>query len=181
MTSLLIGFIFKLVTFPGVMLHEFAHKKFCDWFGVKVLKVVYFQPLGSTAGYVLHEEPSTLAQTFWISVGPLLINSITTIILSFILTFLDKLPGARGSGGIGTLVLSLLWLAFSFGCHAFPSDQDASHVLIKSREKIKSGGSIFHYIAYPFFGFIWVANILRFFWFDAIYALILIYLGGFFR
>lgn len=61
------GWLISLLTFPGVIIHEWAHKKFCEWLGILVHKVVYFR-FGNPAGYVLHEPPKTYKQTFWISV-----------------------------------------------------------------------------------------------------------------
>ncbi len=37
----MIAQLIALLTFPGIIIHELAHKKFCDWFGVKVIKAVY--------------------------------------------------------------------------------------------------------------------------------------------
>jgi hypothetical protein len=62
--------------------------------------------------------------------------------------------------------------------HSFPSDHDMQHVAQASKESIKNGGSILHYLAFPFIWLVWLANKLRFFWFDAIYAILLIEVGG---
>jgi len=43
--------LIALVTFPGIILHEWAHKFFCDRTGVPVYKTCYFR-LGNPAGYV---------------------------------------------------------------------------------------------------------------------------------
>ena len=162
------GWLIAIVTFPGVIIHEWAHKKYCDWTGVAVHKVVYFQ-FGSTAGYVIHEHPQKYNQLFWISVGPLVINSMMTVLLSYLATQTKSESG---------LYFLFLWIAVSAGMHAFPSDQDAKNVFDESKQSIKRGGSSLHYLAYPFFGLIWIANKLRFVWFDLWYALILLSLGG---
>jgi hypothetical protein len=162
------GILISILTFPGVMIHEWAHKVFCERLGVKVHKVVYFQ-LKNPAGYVLHELPQTYKQTFWISVGPLIVNTIAAVVLSFLAT-------QANSGGV--LWAVFIWLAVSAGMHAFPSDHDMQHIALKSKESIKSGGSVLHYLAFPFVALVWIANKLRFFWFDAIYALALVALGG---
>ena len=162
------GQLISLLTFPGVIAHEWAHKLYCNWTGVLVHKVVYFQ-FANPAGYVLHSEPKKYSQVFWISVGPLVINSFLTIFISWLAsqTVVDSI-----------FYYILLWLAVSIGMHAFPSDQDAVHIFEKSKYIIKDGGSILHYLAYIFYGLIWIANKLRFFWFDFFYALALIYFGG---
>lgn len=161
------GWLISLVTFPGVIIHEWAHKKFCDWLDVPVHKAVYFR-FGNPAGYVLHEPPKTYKQTFWVSVGPLIVNSAGAVMFSFIA--LQTIPDSW-------LWYVLLWIAFSSGIHSFPSDHDMKHVAEASKVSIKEGGSKLHYFAFPFVWLIWIANKLRFFWFDAIYAALLVTLG----
>ncbi len=162
------GWLISIITFPGIVIHEWAHKKYCDWTGVAVHKVVYFR-IGNPVGYVIHEQPKKYNQTFWISVGPLIVNSLSTIILSY---FASQLYPES------FLYSLLLWIAFSAGMHSFPSDKDASNILNKSRFLLKNNGSILHYLAYPFYGLIWIANKLSFLWFDFWYALALVSLGG---
>lgn len=162
------GWLISIVTFPGTIIHEWAHKKFCEWLDVPIHKVVYFR-IGNPAGYVLHEQPQTYQQTFWISVGPLLINSAMAVILGF---FSSQCVVESG------LWYLLLWAGFSVGMHAFPSDHDMEHVSIASKNAIKRGGAFWHYLAIPFAWLIWFANKLRFFWFDAIYAFYLVSIGS---
>lgn len=162
------GSLISLLTFPGIMIHEWAHKKFCDWSNIKVHKVVYFR-FGNPAGYVLHDQPQHYRQIFWISIGPLIINSLMVIVLSFISS--QVVPESF-------LQYFLIWVAFSSGMHSFPSDQDMQSVLSSSKDALKRGGSILHYLSFPFVWLVWIANKLRFLWFDAAYSLILIGLGG---
>ncbi len=163
------GQLISLLTFPGVIVHEWAHKKFCEWFGVKVYEVAYFRFWQKTAGYVTHEAPSTFKKTFWISVGPLVVNSLGCVILSAIAS--QTLPQSF-------LNYLLLWLALSIGAHSFPSDHDAKNILETSKHYLKNEGSTLHYLSYPFFILIWIANKLSFFWFDFIYAFLLLQIGG---
>lgn len=167
--TLLPGWLIALLTFPGVIVHELAHKKFCEWFHVPVGKVVYFR-LGNPAGYVTHAEPETFSQAFWISTGPLLINSIQTVVLSFI--------AANAVTHYSGLWWFLIWLAFSSGMHAFPSDQDMRLVLAAGKRSLIRDGSLAYLFSLPFVGLIWLANKLKFFWFDALFALALIKIGG---
>lgn len=158
-----------LITFPGVIIHEWAHKKYCDWTGVKVHKVKYFDPGKNPAGYVLHEQPTKYSQTFWISIGPFIINSLLAILISYFTSqFVHE----------GLIYYLLFWCALSIGMHAFPSDHDASHIFNESKKSLKNGGSILHYFAYPFYALVWLANKLRFIWFDLWYAIILIAFGS---
>ena len=163
------GWLISMLTFPGVILHEWSHEFFCRRLGVAVLDVKYFRFGEKVAGYVLHEAPKTYKQTFWISIGPLLVNSFFAIILSFVATQIV-------SGG--WLWYIFLWLAISAGMHSFPSDHDMSHISSASKSAIKNGGSLLHYLAFPFVWLVWLANKLSMFWFDIIWAIFLVSLGG---
>lgn len=160
------GWLISVVTFPGVILHEFAHKFFCDSFGVKVHEVSYLNMSGG--GHVIHDRTDDFNAIFWISTGPLLINSSVAILLAVVASSLNS--------DSGIFYLSL-WLALSFGVHSFPSNQDASNVLDASKQIIKNGGNLLHYLSFPFVWLIALANLLRFFWIDFIWALILLGVG----
>ena len=159
----IIAWCISLLTFPGVVMHEWAHKKFCDWTGVPVYQVRYFR-MGNPVGYVTHAEPQTFWQTFWISTGPLIINSALAVAVSFLATYFraDK-----------TWYAILIWLALSAGLHSFPSDTDMGHVARAGRRS----NIILYYLALPLVWLIYWANRLRFFWFDMLYALLLVSLG----
>lgn len=165
------GWLISMITFPGVILHEFAHEFFCKIFGVTVHEVKYFQLGQKVAWYVNHEKPKTYKQIFFISVWPLLVNSFVAIIISFI---------AGQTTYESQTWYILLRLAISAGMHSLPSDQDMSHVSLASKEAIKNGGSFWHYLAFPFIFLVWLANKLRIFWFDVIWAIILVGIGGWF-
>lgn len=72
------GWFVALLTFPGVILHEWAHKSFCDYFRIPVFEVCYFRFGQRESGYVKHGEPKSFSQAFWISTAPLIINSLMT-------------------------------------------------------------------------------------------------------
>src|SRR3989338_2083067 len=156
------GWLISVFTFPGIIIHEWAHKKFCEWLGVLVHQVKYFR-FGNPAGYVLHEEPKTYKQTFWVSTGPLIINSTVAIFLGFLASIINS---------ESIMWYFLLWTALSSGMHSFPSDHDMSHISKFTKSKIKDGGSIFYYLAFPFVWLIWIANKLKFFWWDLAYAIL---------
>ncbi|MDD4290390.1 MAG: metalloprotease family protein [Patescibacteria group bacterium] len=162
------GWIIAALTFPGVIIHEWAHKKYCDWTDIKVHKVIYFQ-FTNPVGYVIHDEPQKYGQIFWISTGPLIINSLLAIIVSYFATQTQT---------ESFLYYLLVWIAISSGMHAFPSDQDAKHIFDKSKILLKGGSSKLHYLTYPFYTLIWLANKLRFLWFDLFYAIALVSFGG---
>lgn len=163
--------IISIFTFPGVIIHEGAHKIMCDFFGIKVYKVVYFSPMSNTLGYVQHEEPQKYYQTFGISVGPFLFNSLLAIIFSIIAAnFFEK---------DSFLCLFFFWLALSSGMHAFPSDGDAQNLLRQSKQALKqwyNPAKYGHLLTFPFVFLIWIINELKILGIDFFYALSLIYL-----
>lgn len=163
------NWLINFISFPGTVVHETAHEFFCWLFGVRVKRVVYFQK-GSVAGFVEHDVPESVFKLFWISSGPLIINSLLVVILAH-LAF---------TAGASWQKLIALFLAFAIGLQAFPSSADAKNILKQSREHLKRGGSIFNYFAYPFFGLIWLANFLKYFWFDVFFSILLIYLTGYY-
>jgi len=158
------GILISIVTFPGVIIHELAHKIFCELFGVKVHKVCYFR-FKSPCGYVIHERPQKFSQIFFITVGSFIVNTLTAILV-FIL--------ARMSGETGIL----LWLGLSIGMHSFPSKGDAKTLWGESNRHIKD--DFLAVIGYPFAILIWLSSILSIIWFDLIYAVSLYYLVRFF-
>ncbi len=115
-----------LLTFPGVVLHEFAHRFFCDVTKHSVYKACYFKLDGTnTVGYVLHEPSKNIHSAFLISLGPLIINTALCIMLI--------LPGILYffvlSAGPSLLLGFLMWVGISFGWHASPSDTDVNSLL----------------------------------------------------
>lgn len=162
------GWLISILTFPGVVIHEWAHKQWCQWLGVQVHKVQYFR-LSSPAGFVLHDAPETYKQTFWISIGPLTLNSAIAVVVSYI---------ASQTIAESPLQMMLYWIALSSGMHAFPSDHDMSNVSDASKQALREGGSILHYLSFPFVWLVWVANKLRFVWVDLFYAVGLVLLGS---
>ena len=167
--------IVAIATFPGVVAHEWAHKKFCNWFGGKVYEVSYFniQSLfaikSSPLGYVVHAEPNKFSHTFWISTGPLIINSILAVVFGYV---------ASQLGHSFFIQTTFYWIAISIGVHAFPSNQDAKNVLQRSQIHIANNGSALHFLSYAFFGFVCFANGLRRWWIDFLYAGFLLILGA---
>ncbi|MFH1444379.1 MAG: metalloprotease family protein [Candidatus Peregrinibacteria bacterium] len=158
------GFIISLATFPGIMVHEFAHKFFADRSGVLVHKVCYFR-LGNPAGYVIHDPAVNLKQSFLISIGPLIVNTVLCALIASPVMFPE---GYLTLGISDNLTLFIGWLGLSIGMHAFPSNQDMSNFL--SDIKKTKGHSLLLLVSRAFAVLLRISNLLRFFWFDLIYA-----------
>lgn len=167
------GFLVALLTFPGVIVHEWAHEQCCVRFGVPVYEVVYFQ-FGSPPGYVAHGEPRSFRASFAISGAPFLVNSALAVLLAVPLPTLQS--GASGATvDVGLPTVLLVWLALSVGMHAIPSSGDARSVWNRMWRDWRHSPTVL--VAAPLVAVIYVANLLRFVWADVLYGVVLAALG----
>lgn len=158
------GFIISIVTFPGVIIHELGHYIFCRIRKIPVYEVKFFQLDVKTAGYVIHQEPEDFTSVLLISIGPLLVNTILCLIAAAPVAVPFYLFDEQNF-----LIYFYLWLGVSIGMHAFPSNQDAENLWQRAKEEAKNK-NILAIISMPLCVLIFIANLLKFFWFDAIYA-----------
>lgn len=155
------GQLIALLTFPGVIVHEFAHQLFCRLQRVAILQVCYFQ-FANPAGYVIHEKPKFASQSLWIGIGPFIIN-----------TIIGALIGAPGIahqqlGSSDFLDIILIWLGVSIAMHAFPSTGDAQSIWKSIMNEQTS--ILLRIITVPIVGLIYLGALGSFFWLDAIYG-----------
>lgn len=118
--------VFIIVTFPGVILHEMAHKFFCDLYNVHVFDVKYFS-VGKISGYVSHRADGSPRDMAMIALAPLLVNS--TACFLFLLPIL--LPEYMGTSFASSSTWTdpfLGWIGFSCGAHALPSTPDLANI-----------------------------------------------------
>lgn len=164
------GFVISLATFPGVVVHEFAHEKVCDALGVPVFEVAYFR-LGNPAGYVLHAEPERYRDAFAISVAPFLVNTLVAAGLFAIVAIRWGEPGGLGvaTDELGAVGWAMVWIGLAVGMHAFPSTGDAGEIWRRTTSEWRSAPMVL--LGLPFVLLIYLANLLSVLWFDAIYAL----------
>ncbi|MEM0311528.1 MAG: metalloprotease family protein [Ignisphaera sp.] len=155
------GWLIALVTFPGVILHEYAHKIACEKSGLMVYEVKYFR-LGNPAGYVLHEPPHTFGQALAISMFPLVVNTLAEVIVSIVLAFLD--PYTRSPLG-----WFLVWLAISFGMHAIPSTEDAKSLYRYCKENWRVEKKAI--LGFPIAAIVYVLSLAKIIWIDLFYAI----------
>lgn len=160
------GQLIALATFPGVIVHEFAHMIFCRIRGVAVLEVVYFQ-FEDPSGYVVHERTKDFTSSFLISTGPFFVNSI----LCFLICFPAYLPISYFDID-HPLSYFLMWLGLSIGMHAIPSSQDAQNLWDDAKVHVKSLNPL-AIIAFPIVIVIYVFNALRVIWADLLYGMLL--------
>lgn len=120
------GFVTAIITFPGVILHEIAHKFFCDLYQVPVYKVNYFV-VSSKAGSVVHAVLHHSRKNAIIALAPLLINSM--ICLLFLTPqFLSHFMGTSFISTYTIFDFILIWIGISCGFNALPSKADIAHI-----------------------------------------------------
>ena len=153
------GFIITWLTFPGVIIHEFAHKFFCSLTGTKVLEVCYFR-FGNPAGFVIHEKPATIWHHVLIGIGPLFVNTGLGLLIG-ILAMPIKLS-------IPPAFFILFWLAISTAMHSFPSTGDAKNIW----KAVWDHDAPFSakVVGTPLVGLIYLGAIGSVFWLDLIYG-----------
>jgi hypothetical protein len=113
--------IVSLLTFPGIVLHEYAHAWACRRLGIRVLKVCYLR-LGNPLGYVLHEQPQYAVQHIMVAVAPFFVSTASALAVSLSASLLTVSPAAAEFRDLAVLVGA--WLSFSMALHAFPSSGD---------------------------------------------------------
>ncbi len=164
------GFLISLLTFPGVIIHEAAHQLFCRIQGLAVFDVCYFR-LGNPAGYVIHEETDNFRKSFFVSMGPFLINSGLCVLFcsaAFIPVWELKV--------FDPLAYFFYWLGLSMGMNAFPSTQDLSHIWKLAPGEAKRF-NLLAVISLPLIAVLYVLNFLRVIWADLGYGLAVGVLG----
>lgn len=158
------GIFIAIVTFPGVIVHEFAHQLFCRLCGVAVFEVKYFQT-SNPVGYVKHEPVRNPVHQLLIGTGPFIVNTLLALLIAFpaaIPVFLFN---------EGTLLdYLLLYLGMAIGMHAFPSTGDAAVVwnTICRGEDVPLWLKI---ITVPIVGLIYLGALGSVMWLDLIYGM----------
>lgn len=124
--------IVALITLPGVILHEIAHRLFCDINDVDVYEIKYFNFLSRKAGHVVHAGTPNFGHALLISIAPLIVNTLVCMLL----TFPYGIKVLLGTDFVQTpsiinhyLQLFILWIGYSVGFNAIPSNQDMANLL----------------------------------------------------
>lgn len=151
--------LLNIITSPGVVVHEFAHKQMCDFFYVPVQEVVYFQ-FDDPAGYVEHSIPRSYLASMLIAIAPFLVNTIIAFTISTIITyvFFSNTPVVDVVMSFPDIVYVVFgfWLSVSFGAHSFPSSTDGEAVWNQSKRQWYNPLLL---IGIPLFGVIKLVNV----------------------
>lgn len=156
---------------PGVIVHELAHAFFCLFFGIKIYKINLFQ-FKQVAGYVTHGEPKSFLASFFISFGPLLVNSILSIYL-----FTKIVPPYNSLAESNLYNLLWLYLGIVIGLQAIPSTGDAESLLQNANHNILRNP--LKLLLYPLILVLYILNILKRIYFHIIFVGFLFYIAKF--
>ena len=157
--------ILSYMTFPGVIVHEFAHAWACRRMGVPVIKVCYLR-FGNPVGYVLHERPEHAVQHIVVAVAPFFISTLFALVVSSVASAL--LASHILIAFHGLIMPAALWLGFSIALHAFPSSGDADALWDNVRRR--DVGFCAKLMLVPVVGLIRLTGVGARVWLDALYA-----------
>lgn len=157
------GEIISILTFPGVIVHEFAHMFFCKVRKIAVFDACYFR-IGNPAGYVVHENTDNFTTTFLVSMGPFVVNTLLCLLIC-----LPAYMPVKFFDLDHPLSYFLIWLGVSIGMHAIPSNQDADNVFQQAKQQVKNW-NILAILSFPLVGLIYIFNLLRILWADLLYG-----------
>lgn len=174
--------ILLLLTFIGVVVHEYAHKHFCDYYRIPVKETCYFQ-LDSPPGYVIHGRPKRYIPGFMISIAPAFINSAAAIGAGFTAGYLlvdtpnVLLAFTDLSIKYQVLVIGLFWFGISCGVHLLPSKQDAKEIWSQTRSNWYNPLVL---TVIPVTFIFEVLNRLRLIYIDVVFGILLVVIGFYF-
>lgn len=141
-------YLWALFLSPGIIMHELSHAMCCVLSGTKIFRMKLFG-FQNPPGFVEHAEPQKFMHSFIISFGPLIFNSLCTMLI------FAKVP--RPAFTLQSL--GLYWLASACGLNAVPSMGDAKTLISTANKKIRRNPFII--VAYPFIGILFLLNILK--------------------
>ncbi|MFZ4632145.1 MAG: M50 family metallopeptidase [Patescibacteria group bacterium] len=151
------------LTSPGIIVHELAHAFFCVLFGVKIHEINLLR-YNEVAGYVVHDEPRRFLSAFFISFGPLIINSLLAI---YLFTKFQSIYNLES--------LLYFWLAFALGLQAIPSTGDAKALFNNANHNFFRNPLVI--IFYPLVLALYLLNLLKYIFIDLIYVVFLFYIA----
>ena len=165
----MIRLILSYITFPGVIVHEFAHAWACRQLGIRVIKICYLR-IGNPLGYVLHERPVYAIQHIMVAVAPFFVSTFFALAIS---SMASALFASNALAEFHDLLMpSALWLGFSIALHAFPSSGDADALWddVTSREV----GFCAKLLLVPTVGLIRLTGLGARVWLDVLYAVVVV-------
>jgi len=127
--------LYYLLTAPGVIIHELAHKHTAEDLDLAITEYRLFK-FGSPAGYVKHETPRTYRSILAVSAAPFLLNTMLAFSLYLAIGISIHYTSPES---LSPLQIALLcggfWIALSSSLHAFPSAQDISNINTAAKKR----------------------------------------------
>ena len=160
------GFLISILTFPGVIVHEFAHLISCKLTETKVLSVCYFR-VGNPSGYVIHEIPISVWRHILIGIGPFFVNSLVGFLIGCAAIAFHLDPHNQD-----LLSIAVFWLAVSIAMHSFPSRGDAKSIW--KAVWSPTAPVTARIIGSPLVSIIWIGAIGSIFWLNLGYAIVIV-------
>lgn len=164
------GWLISIATFPGVIVHEAAHFLFCRIFRLAVFDVCFFR-IGNPAGYVVHEKTATFAASFFVTMGPFLLNTVLCVVFcsaAFLPVWELEVQDP--------LAYFFYWVGLSIGMNAFPSTEDLNILWELAPARAKSG-NLLAIASLPLIALLYVLNFARVIWADLGYGIAVGVLG----
>jgi len=156
------GIVITLVTFPGFVMSTVSRRFCCDLLGVPVYEIHYFK------GTIRHGRIESAGGAALAAFAPFFVNTVLCSVLFFPVGF-SLLLSTNPPGQEAFVELVLAWAGLSIGMHAFPSSQSIEYYLERLPQYAHRGPS---YLFLRIMGKVFIlVKILKFFWFDLLYAL----------
>jgi hypothetical protein len=174
------GFLVNWVTFPGVIIHEWAHLRAARWRSLRVHDVNYFSFFGG--GYVDRQRAYNVHDQLAVTMAPLAVNTALAALGYAIAIFLfinaETItppafvpPDVEFTAALIGVAYLLGWLSFSVAAHALPSGADIRNAWRVARNWWSK--SIVAFCSLPLLTLLYLVSWLKFFWIDAVYSLCL--------
>lgn len=116
------GYIAKLLTFPGALIHALWEHVLCRIYGTPIEDPRYMRS-DEMCGHIEHEVEASTGKRFFMCFLPFLFNLVIGVVTAF--------PAAAGlfwnglTGADGALSAIMLWVGISMLANVFPSVEDA--------------------------------------------------------
>ena len=161
--GILIGYLIKIVTLPGLIIDTIINKWVCDFLNIPIHHINYI-PLDPEKPAIIYEIPNSYTKTWALAFFPFLLATALAISVFYIgLTW-----------GV-SIQYFFIWIGVSIGAHAFPEYSMGDLLWKQSIAEIKQG-NYFAVLGIPFVGLIYGARFLHYLWLDIIYGLLLYFL-----
>lgn len=157
--GLIIGYVFRIITFPGMMLDAWLNDMICRFLEIEDYEVHYFSI--DKESIELKSIPDKYSQLFTLCFVPFVLMSLVAIYLFHL--GVNRFPGAE---------TVFLWLGASIAVHSFPNGAYGYILWTESRVQIRNRDYL-GILGLLLAGITRLANLLRIVWLDLLYAVFL--------